>query len=210
MITLAAWCVGMAYLTWAGMEKRVWMVWVAVVLPGLYFHSSGWGMALTAVLTAILMLTRRERTEGKISVAQRWALVRFWQEVRVFTSAGLTFWQAVEISADSEPLILNSITAMAKTIAQQPSVTVKNLYWPGEDGDLTLLLLQHGYLHGITEQQIRAQVKHLEGRLRIEDEVRRRRDPLWMTILPAFLLVNVLWIFIVPMISMADQSWFHL
>jgi len=209
MITLSAWCLGVALLIWVKQEQVVWTAWLGVV-PGVWEGTQMWGVAVTGLLTLWLFLGTRPSSSEVSSHMSRQALARFWQQVAVLLSAGLTFWQAVEVSAHAEPYLTDTIAAMADQIVRQPIGNLENTVIPGEDGDLTLQLLQHGYVHGVTDGQIESHVRHIESRLAYEDEARRRRDPLWMTVLPALLLLNVLWIFITPMISMAHQSWFHL
>lgn len=209
MMILAAWCAATAYLLWVQRPQLVWAGWLALVVPALLMKAT-LPVFFTGMLTALMMWNSRQIAPSGPTVTTRRALARFWQEVQVLVSSGLTFWQAVEIAAGAEPEISDVIRSMAEHIARKPSRRAKNVFWPGEDGDLTLLLMQHGYVHGITEEQIRSEVHHIDSRLTIEEELRKRRDPLWMTTLPAILLVNVLWVFVVPMIQMAHQSWFRL
>lgn len=207
MTVMAAWCMGLAFLFWAGRLEWAWIPWLATL--GGAVTGPGWPVAVTGLMSGWLLMSERWRRRPS-SQTLRLLLVRFWQQVAVLLTAGLTFWQAVEVSADTEPALTALLGQAAGAIAQQPHRPVDNPGLPGSDGEVTLMLLQHGYLHGLSAAQVRTEVGHMEARLRYEEEARKRRDPLWMTILPAFLLLNVLWVFVAPMIAMASHSWLHI
>lgn len=208
MMALAGWCAAMAWLIWCGQPQWAWLAVLGVVPGAVLFHQMG-VLGLLAGASAWLGLTTRRPTRRQPRLLAE-ALTRFWQQVSVLLSAGLTFWQAVETAAVEEPLLSVPIMQGAQAILGRSGFTSDIDMLRGLDGGLSLVLLQHGYQHGLSTEQIRAHVQHLEARLNHEREARRRRDPLWMTILPAVLLVNVLAVFVVPMILMAGHGWLHL
>ncbi len=209
MSALAAWCAGVSVLLWLGHPEKSWAAWLAGT-ANVLSRGTRDAWILTGTLSAWMAaaaLRRRRHPSGR---ALRESLVRFWQEVGVLLTAGLTFWRAVEIAAESEPLLTGLVQHAASQVAQHPHGRITNPGFPDDEGEMTLLLLQHGYLHGAAPAQIQAEVRHMEARLAFEEEAKRRRDPLWMTVLPALLLLNVLWLFVAPMIAMASHSWMKL
>ncbi len=209
MTVLTAWCIGMATLVWMQQERKSWAA-VAGTLVGVVSGTNFWAIVVVAALSIVMYFTASQNSPKVDPRKMRLALGRFWQEVAVLLSAGLTFWQAVEVSAQAEPLLTNAIAKAANRIAQRAHVLPETTDLPGDDGQLSVLLLQHGYLHGVSAAQIHSHVRHLEERLAYEEEARKRRDPLWLTILPALLLLNVLWVFVAPMIDLAARSWIKL
>lgn len=208
MMIVAAWCAGVAVLAWLNQERQAWVPWLSV-LPMALLAPGRWALVLTAALSAALYLTARTQ-KGPQDREVRAALARFWQQTSVLLTAGMTFWRAVETASEAEPVIAPAMAEAARRIQQRPNGPLDPRWFPGEDGELTLLLLQHGYLHGISSQQIQSQVRHYETRLTYEREAKKQRDPLWLTILPAMLLLNVLWLFLAPMVSLAGHSWLGL
>ena len=209
MIVLAAWCAGMA--VWViGEDDRSKIPWEPLVgiLPALIFRvQSQGGFIVVGIFSLWLAFQAHRPHSPKALWPLRQALFRFWQQVAVLLSAGLTFWHAVEVSARSEPSIASRIEAMAERVQQQPQLLPDATGLPVPEGQATALLLQHGYLHGIAVEQVEEEARSMKARLEFEEESRRRRDPLWMTVLPALLLLNVLWIFVAPMGAMASHSW---
>lgn len=208
MTVLAAWSVGMAVLVWLGEEHRAWIPVLGVV-PALWLPER-WDVMAAALFSGLLSWNGLKKGSGPAERDIRQSLARFWQQVSVLLTAGLTFWQAVETSVESEPLIRSAIANAADSLMRRSRTELAISGLPKEDGALTLLLLQHGHLHGLGAGQIQSHVRHLEARLKYEDEVKKRRDPIWMTVLPALLLLNVLWVFLAPMVALAGHSWFKL
>ncbi len=210
MTVIAAWSVGMVILWWLNREPAAWAPAIGVV-PAVLAASGRWTFVLVALLSGLMMFVYQGKPGTKTSSRDlRAALARFWQQVAVLLTAGLTFWQAVEVSVASEPLIRPTISRAADSLARRSRAPLDLGGLPPEDGPLTLLLLQHGYLHGVGADQIASHVRHLQERLAYEDEAKKRRDPVWMTVLPAMLLLNVLWVFLAPMVVLAGHSWLKL
>ncbi len=208
MMALAGWCGAMAWLMWCERPQLAWLAFLGAVPAAVILHQV---MVLVLLGAASVWLSRTSRRPPAADPRLLpEALTRFWQQVSVLLSAGLTFWQAVETAAAEEPLLAAPIMQGAQVMLNRSGTMPEIDALRGADGTLSLTLLQHGYLHGLSAEQIRAHVKHLEERLNYEREARRRRDPLWMTILPAVLLVNVLAVFVVPMILMAGHGWLKL
>lgn len=209
MMLVAAWCVGMAVLMGLHEERKSWAA-LAGTVPGALLTHENWALFVVAMLSGLLYWMAAYQPASASPGQMRAALGRFWQQVAVLLSAGLTFWQAVEVSVESEPILIGPISHAAHRITRRSRVTPDAVDFPGDDGQLTVLLLQQGYLHGASAQQIHAHVRHLEERLAYEEETKKRRDPLWLTILPALLLLNVLWVFVAPMIELVGRSWVKL
>lgn len=209
MMVLAAFCASVAILLWLDRIKFVWLA-VMGLAPGAWVSHDGpiWiGCGLMSVVLYIM-----GRSEG-VDVSEREiraALARFWQETAVLLSAGLTFWQAVEAALGFEPLLAEPLSEAVESLMHRSNTVPKSLQRLGVDGPLTGLLLQHGYRHGITPEHIKSHAQHLEDRLVYEAERKKRRDPIWLTILPALLLLNVLWLFLAPMVALAGHSWLKL
>jgi hypothetical protein len=205
VMVLAAWCFGMALVVAARRPRAAVWAWLGTTLLAVWHSHTLWGIVVSGAASGFLAISERSQTTALKDI--RPALVRFWHKVEVMVSAGLTFWQAVEYAATSEPLIAASVRRVAEQIATRSRGSVAPDPSWGEDGDITVLMLQHGYLHGVEAGQIRTQVRYLEGAMRVEAENRRKRMPIWMSVLPAMLLLNVLWLFLAPMGAMAAHSW---
>lgn len=206
MTVLAAWCAAIAVLFW--LDSLQWG-WVAALGmgPAALMSNDRLAWSAVAILSGALYFMARPQQREASERDIRMALARFWQQTAVLISAGLTFWQAVEVSLQAEPLLQVPISQAAQSLTRRARKDPEPTLDLGQDGQLTLLLLQHGYLHGITTNQIQSHVHHLEARLLYEAESKKRRDPIWMTILPAVLLLNVLWLFLAPMVVLAGHSW---
>lgn len=209
MMVVAAWCAAAALLLW--LDRLQW-VWAAAlgVSPAIALASQRAPFMGTLILTAALYFLGKSSRDPVPPRALQEAIMRFWRQTGVLLTAGLTFWQAVEVSADSEPLLTGPIAQAAQRMTRRGENLAELGRQLGRDGPISLLLLQHGYQHGISVDQIMSQVRHIEARLEFEDEAKKRRDPLWMTVLPAVLLLNVLWLFLAPMVALAGHSWMKL
>lgn len=208
MTVIAAWSAALTLLIWLDSVNLAW--WGALgVVAGALIPGERVYVAVAAGLSLglIAAMRPRGRLAKSVVLAADW---RFWQETGILLSAGLTFWQAVEIAAQSEPLVSPALSQAAHGIAAgrpNPALLEDLL---GEEGQVAALLLEHGYRHGITQDQVLAHARHLRGRLVYEAETKRRRNPIWLTVLPAILLVNVLWIFVAPMLALAGHGWLRL
>ncbi len=205
MMVIAAWCAAVAWLMWWERESLAWTALIGVA-PGALITAERLPWLLAALFSAVFLAMNRKPRGGVSDLERQSALVRFWQETAVLLTAGLTFWQAVEIAAEAEPWLKSTISEAAQRISRR-SHAMPELGPLGPDAPLTWLLLRHGYLHGISSAQIQAHVRHLQTRLTYQEEAKKRHGPLWMTVLPAVLLLNVLWIFIAPMAALAGHGW---
>jgi hypothetical protein len=208
MTVLAGWSAALAVLVWLDAVNLAW--WGALgVAVGLLTPADRLYVGLAVVLSlglAAAMRPRRRFTK-RAALEASW---RFWQETGILLSAGLTFWQAVETAAASEPLVAPALSKAANGIAAGRPDTAMLEEMLEDEGQVAALLLEHGYRNGITNEQVLAHARHLRRRLIYEAEAKRRRDPLWLTVLPAILLVNVLWIFVAPMLALAGHGWLKL
>ena len=205
MMVLAGWCAAMACLFWLRRESLAWIPLIGVA-PGIFISGERGPWFLAALLSLLIFYMNRPSAQAASEIEKQRAFLRFWQETAVLLTAGLTFWQAVESAAQTESLLTPIISLAAQHITQQSRALAEpNVL--GSDGQLHWLLLQHGYLHGVSPAQIQAHVRHLQTRLAYQDEATKRHGPLWMTVLPAILLLNVLWIFLAPMAALAGHGW---
>ncbi len=207
MTVMAAWSIAIVLLLWLEKQDRAVWAW-APLAGGAFLGAPPWAVLISGGMSALLWFQKRDRKVADPGLRE--ALIRFWQEVSVLLTAGLGFWAAVEHASQAEPTVYPLISQVALHIAGDPHALPANPGIPGLDGEVTLILMQHGYLHGLTHSQVEVEVRHMEARLAYEREAKKRRDPLWMTVLPAILLLNVLWIFVAPMLSMASRSWLKL
>ena len=205
MMVLAVWCFAMACLLWLERESFAWAALLGAT-PGALMTGQTLPWIVIALFSGLFFYMSHDSGVGTSAIERQAALVRFWQETAVLLTAGLTFWQSVETAAQAEPLLTAVISEAAQHITRR-SHTLPEPGILGEDAELTWLLLQHGYLHGVSSEQIQSHVRHLQARLTYQEEAKKRHGPLWMTVLPAVLLLNVLWIFIAPMAALAGHGW---
>jgi len=96
------------------------------------------------------------------------------------------------VARDREP-----VQAMAKFCQQIP----------GPESELIATMVDHGYRHGIVVDDVISQAHDLEDRFAFEQELKRRQDPLWLTVVPALMLLNVLVLLGVPMAVSIFRNW---
>lgn len=209
VMVLAAWSASVALLIWL---DRPSMAWWGALGAGMGLLQPG-NRLFVLVAAALSMILKVRDSQGAASVPKSQIVEagwRFWQETGILLTAGLTFWQAVETAAQAEPLLTAAVSQAAQGIAiGKPNDGALHEVM-AEDGPVAALLLAHGYRHGITASQVLAHSQHLRRRLLYERELKKRRDPLWLTVLPAVLLVNVLWVFVAPMLALAGHGWLKL
>lgn len=142
---------------------------------------------------------------------KRSALAQFWRRVAIYLSAGATFWQAVDGALYSVPEISKAVRELASGIDQgfrpYDGVRFFQKAHPGPEGELVATMMVHGYRHGLSASKVIAQATELEERLAFERDLRRRNSPLWLTLLPALLLIGVIGLFAVPMAILFGRSW---
>lgn len=206
MTVLSAFCAAFAVLLAVGTAQWIWVVPLAL-LPAALATGGLAAWTLGSFLSVALYLSQRPQASKPHKEAVQVALAHFWQTTAVLLSAGLTFLQAVEVALHQERLVQAPITEAIHQLTHKSSqVPVLDGEW-GVDGMVTAVLLQHGYVHGIAPGQIDSHVRYLQDQVLYRQEAKKRRDPLWMTVLPAVLLVNVLALFVTPMIELVGRSW---
>lgn len=211
MSILAVWCALVTGLLWLEKGNLAWTAALGVLPGALWTHSPVWALLMVILLSGWLSWIYRAKPSAEVSPVQmRQAQARFWREVGVLLTAGTTFMQAVEVAAEVEPLMGGPIREMVQTWAKYPLGAIQWPDWPGEEGEMTRLLLEHGYRHGLTSQQISSHARHLETGIMAEEDAKRQKLPIWLTILPALLLLNVLWLFLVPLFVIGTHSWLKL
>lgn len=170
-----------------------------------------WSLGMILGGGILIMVVRgRPPNRRRHLLHTRWAFVRFWSAVSLFLSAGLTLWQAVDGALDEDDTINVGIRGMARQLSagKDYSEIFEDFVheFSGPEAELVGTMLIHGYQHGLVASDVLEQSQQLEEQLAFEEEFRRRRDPLWMTVLPALLLLNILLLVIGPMGSLIGQS----
>lgn len=123
----------------------------------------------------------------------------------------MTFWQAVDQAVLAVPEVALDIGYLAKLIGAQRAdssalLTFRTQY-PGPEGDLVATMMAYGYQNGLQAEDAISQAWDMEEQLALEEALKKQSDPLWLTLLPALLLLNVLMMFVGPMIVMAIKNW---
>lgn len=211
MTVLAALCLGLGIAFWLD-ANILSMVWIGLALiPGFLLHPSWPGTAGIIMGPLIFYaISSRKRSTREIR-RQRQEIVRWWRALSIYLSAGLTFWQSTEEALQQVPSLTDDVRTLATTLSQRGSTqeTLQNFSarHPGPEASIVAGMMVHGYRHGVEAALVAQQAEQMEDRLGFEEELERRKDPIWMTVLPAFLLLNVIAILFVPMMSMMLQSW---
>jgi Flp pilus assembly protein TadB len=158
----------------------------------------------------MVMLAQNLKTSEK-SRSQREEMARFWAILGLYLSAGLPFWPALEEALVSTPAIAEPIRGLGRAVAQEKDPTDAMAVFcgsiPGPESEMVATMVEHGFRHGISAGDVMMQAQELEDRLAFEQEIRRRQDPLWLTVLPAVMLLNLVMLFGVPMGVMMARSW---
>ncbi|MDA8195108.1 MAG: hypothetical protein M0Z53_14115 [Thermaerobacter sp.] len=215
MSALGAFLIAVALQRYLGDERRLGWGWAwAGLLPGLVINPTLTDGTVVA-LTGVALLGRR-RVRGGRTVLQRSRrdLVRFWRLLAVYLSAGLTFWQAVDASMPAEPGLSKNLRELAFGLASardhHNGLTTFRRQYPGPEGEIVSAMMLHGARHGLSPEDTLVQAEEMEDRLQLEEELQRQKDPLWLTVIPAVLLVNVLAMFVAPMADMLQSGWLTL
>lgn len=179
-----------------------WMVWAAV--------SKSWLWFLLGVAVPMLRLGRwtpSTRTRHQL----RRDLIGYWSIVGLYLTAGLSFWMALEESTEAYPRLIEFIRQLNRGVVTErdPTETIAAFCQaiPGPESEVVASMIAHGYRHGIDVSDVVSQAKDLEERYTFEGELRRRQDPLWMTIVPAVMLLNVMVVLGVPMAVSLIRTW---
>ncbi len=186
------------------------MVWLPLGWLGWAVGSRGWGWVVAGVATLAWGLTRSRRSSS-ILREHRSRLTEFWASVALYLNAGLGFWPALEEAAGATPGLAGSIRRLGRVIAEQPDPQAEMEHFcrtfPGPESEIIATMMEQGYRHGITAGEVVAQAQEMQAQLTFEKELRRRRDPIWLAIIPGVLLVNMLLILAVPMAIVMVREW---
>lgn len=215
MTMIASWAMGMA--VWVGSGGKGvdgWWALLGVGMAPFIWNRPRQALAVWAVLILWVITRLVLGRIRKPNRAYRQAFVRYWQTVGMCLSAGLTFWQAVDFSARNEPLIADRVLGLAHDLVYPRegynAIMQFRQRFPGPEAEVISNMMAHGYRHGLNSQDALEQAEEMEDRLALEEELKRHRDPLWMSILPAVLLLNVLMLFVASMAGLLNHSWVQL
>ncbi len=188
------------------------LAWIGLALvPGFALRPS-WLGAGGIGLGPLLMYALNSRHHSAREIRrQREEIVRWWRATSVYLSAGLTFWQSAEEALQQVPSLTDDVRRLATTLSHrgssQEAIEAFCARHRGPEAIIVGGMMVHGYYHGIQAFLVSQQAEQMENRLGFERELEKRRDPIWMTILPAVLLLNVIAMLFVPMMSMMVKSW---
>ena len=163
------------------------------------------------LLVPILTYCLQRRPQSASTRRKRKELIQFWAAVGLNLSAGMDFWAAVEESGAERGSVADSIRSVSHAVVQERdpveamSRFCQNI--PGPEGELIVTMLEHGHHHGVVASDVLAQAQDLEDRFAFEQELKRRQDPLWLTVIPAMLLLNVVVLFATPLAVSMVHSW---
>lgn len=211
MTMISSYCMGLGIYFW--MDGAVSFVgWIGLaLLPGFLVHPSWLGaIGIGGGPILVYLLKNRQHSPREIR-RRREEIVRWWRALSVYLSSGLTFWQSTEEALQQVPSLTDDVRTLATTLshkgATQHAVQDFCARHPGPEALIVSGMMVHGYRHGVQALVVAQQAEQMEDRLGFERELAKRRDPIWMTILPALLLLNVIAILFVPMMSMMLKSW---
>lgn len=208
---MAALLVGSGVLWWnGGSISSMWWV-LAGVATGLGWRPSRGEWIATGILAVGIVAGSRPPGSKRRLRQRRLALVGFWRALALYLTAGLTFWQAVDGALGQEPSVAADVRRLAWDLAyvrrDQETLERFRRANPGPEGELISTLMVHGYRHGLTPEEALRQAGELEERLAFEEEMARRSDPLWLTLLPAVLLLGVLALAAAPLFALLVRNW---
>ncbi len=211
MTVFAALCLGLGIAFWLDSNTSS-MAWIGLALmPGFLIHPS-WSGAVGIVVGPLLSyVISSQRLSNREIRRHREDIVRWWRALSIYLSAGLTFWQSTEEALQQVPSLSEDVRILATTLSQKGSsreaLAAFSDRHPGPEASIVAGMMVHGYRHGVEASLVAQQAEQMEDRLGFEQELERRRDPIWMTVLPALLLLNVIAILLVPMMSLMMRSW---
>ncbi len=211
MTMMAALCFGFGIYFWRD-GATGGAGWIGLgLLPGFLIHPSWIGAAGIAVGPLLVYALKSRQHSPREIRRRREEIVRWWRALSVYLSAGLTFWQSTEEALQQVPSLTEDVRTLATTLSHKGSSqdALQNFFdrHPGPEALIVGGMMVHGYRHGVQGLLVSQQAEQMEDRLGFERELEKRRDPIWMTILPALLLLNVIAILFVPMMSMMAKSW---
>ncbi|MCY0864668.1 MAG: hypothetical protein OWQ57_06945 [Sulfobacillus sp.] len=182
-------------------------VWIGAFL----FHRPLLIPSLLLLAGGIAQIAVRRPTVPSQNIRRR-GLIRFWQKVGVFLSAGMTLWRAIESAAVRDPVGFAIQAYAAEVLGLRSPETSDPIADLKDLPELPAILgtIRHGFRHGVDHHLITQQAKDWDARLQFEAQFRQRRDPLWLSVIPALLLLNVLWLFLAPLAQSLSAAWLHL
>ncbi len=186
------------------------LAWLPLGWLGWAAESRSWGwLAVGGATVGWRLIQRRWPNPGERR--HRRSMSEFWSSVALHLNAGLAFWPALEEAAGGTPGLAAAIRQLGRAIAEQrdPQPEIEDFCraFPGPEAEIVATMMEQGYRHGIAASEVMAQAREMEAHLTFENEVRRRRDPIWLAIIPGVLLVNMLMILAVPMAVVMVRQW---
>jgi hypothetical protein len=195
---------------WALAGESSDFYWLPLAWTGLAVLDARWLWLGLGCAIPLIGLERR-RPNRHLLDKQRQGLVQLWFLVGLYLSAGMGLWAALEEAAEAVPMVKSVVRQLGVLVAsvRDPAVVVTKFSAsiPGPEAELLATMVDHGYRHGILSADVIRQAEDLENRLAFERELRRRQDPLWLSIVPAILLLNVLVILGLPMAISMLHAW---
>ncbi|WP_028962455.1 hypothetical protein [Sulfobacillus thermosulfidooxidans] len=211
---ISALFLGIVVMVWRSRTLRLTsLLWVAggLFVPWLWHPTLTGALVLTVISLLGFLGEWKAPLSRKMIRQKRWNLVRFWRTTAFFLTAGMTFWQAVDQAVLAVPEVALDIGYLAKLIGAQradsSALLIFRTQYPGPEGDLVATMMAYGYQNGLQAEDAISQAWDMEEQLALEEALKKQSDPLWLTLLPALLLLNVLMMFVGPMIVMAIKNW---
>lgn len=189
-----------------GKRADLWKLTPAAALAGVVHPL--WAAALAA---GLVLVSRAKPIRRKQTGPARSDWVEFWQGVGLYLTAGLSFWQAVEGAGRGVPAVYAGVSELARAIEAQGAPESSLMRFikrhPGPETEVVAAMMWHGYHHGVRVEDVLRQGREMEEQLAFEEDLRRANDPIWLTVLPAVLLLNFLWIFGEPLLAALLHGW---
>lgn len=211
MIWAASAVLGAAW-AWAfGVDRDGIAVTAALWVP--------WAMAEHAFAPAmagvagavVLRLAANRRHKRSDPAGHRADFVRFWRLTGLLLTAGLGLWQAVEAAAEAVPGITGAVRQLAEHLTRERNgmraIGQFCRAHPGPEAETVATMIDYGFRHGISGPDVLRQAAELADQLGFEQDLRRRRGPVWLSVLPALMLFNMLIVFALPMGMAMVAEW---
>lgn len=161
------------------------------------------GVAVGAVVALEVWPERREPPWNL-----RWRCCAFWQSVALLTTAGLPVLTAVEDALPPGPWG-QDVKRLAFGLANSQKDAMQSFlstYTMPEAREIAYAL-EAAWHHGLDSVQAHRQALAMQERLSQERRMQQAHQPLWAAGLPALLLLNLLLVFLVPVIHTLVQGW---
>lgn len=179
-----------------GVSALLWVPWAAL--------DHAWGYAVSgSALGAALWLKTRAHSAASEPDRLRPHLVRFWRLTGLLLTAGLGPWPAIERAAEAVPEVTGPVRQLAERLTREPNgLQAIGRFCraiPGPEAEVVATMIDHGFRHGLSGDDVMRQAVDLGDQLGFEADLKRRRGPVWLSVLPAMMLFNVLIVFGLPM-----------